>query len=111
MFDKNLEDPEFVKIFRDENQHNDKLDEKLTHVEEIVHDYVEKFGAEHVQRQSDMVETMIKDYLNMLMDQEKKNGGFPDTDAMRVALFGQIAFKYEQRCQKIYQSTSMNIKR
>ena len=34
------------------------------------------------------------------------NGGFPDTESMKVALFGQIAFMYEQECQGIYKTTS-----
>mmetsp|Transcript_14248 Transcript_14248/g.24243 ORF Transcript_14248/g.24243 Transcript_14248/m.24243 type:complete len:87 (-) Transcript_14248:63-323(-) len=56
-----------------------------------------------------MVERLVGDYINSLVGKEQTNGGFPDTNAMRVALFGQIAFKYEQRCQEIYKSTSEKI--
>ena len=43
-----------------------------------------------------MMLQLIEDYIEKLSENEKKNGGFPDTEAMRVALFGQVAFRYEQ---------------
>ena len=49
-----------------------------------------------------MIKKLVDDYVAELVKKEKTNGGFPDTDSMRVALFGQVAFKYEQECQEIY---------
>ena len=40
--------------------------------------------------------------MDNLKEKELLNGGFPDTDSMRIALFGQVAFRYEQECQEIY---------
>ena len=49
---------------------------------------------------------MVSDYIANLKKKEKMNGGFPDTESMKVALFGQIAFMYEQKCQDIYKTIS-----
>jgi hypothetical protein len=42
-----------------------------------------------------MMKQLVDDYIKKLSEKEKLNKGFPDTEAMRVALFGQVAFKYE----------------
>ena len=41
---------------------------------------------------------LVSEFIDKLKKIETKNGGFPDTEAMRTALFGQIAFRYEQEC-------------
>jgi len=49
-----------------------------------------------------MYKNLVDEYFGVLKEKEGKNDGFPDTDEMKIAIFGQIAFKYEQECQHIY---------
>ena len=49
-----------------------------------------------------MTENLVMTYVGKLNETAKVNGGFPDTEAMRIALFGQVAFQYEQNCNEIY---------
>jgi len=35
-----------------------------------------------------MMEETVDEYVDKLLAKEQNNGGFPDTEAMRVALFG-----------------------
>ena len=56
-----------------------------------------------------MVKELVDQYVKSLKKLAAMNGGFPDTEAMRTALFGQVAFKYEQKCQKIYKLISDKI--
>ena len=60
------------------------------------------FAQIHSEYQTRMIETLVDDYMDNLKEKELLNGGFPDTDSMRIALFGQVAFRYEQECQEIY---------
>lgn len=53
-----------------------------------------------------MMNRIVDDFVAVLEQKAKLNGGFPDTESMRTALFGQVAFKYEQGCQAIYKATS-----
>jgi len=53
-----------------------------------------------------MVKELVNEYVDRLEAKAQLNGGFPDTQAMRIALFGQVAFQYEQRCQSNYKSAS-----
>ena len=56
-----------------------------------------------------MLKDLLKNFTGMLIKKEEKNHGFPDTQAMRTALFGQVAFRYEQEIQKIYNEVSKDI--
>ena len=56
-----------------------------------------------------MVKEIVNEYVDRLEAKAQLNGGFPDTQAMRIALFGQVAFQYEQRCQSNYKSVSDQI--
>jgi len=56
----------------------------------------------HMEKQTKMEEELVESYLNFLTDKEKLNGGFPDTEVMKTALNGQVAFQYEQKCTDIY---------
>lgn len=56
-----------------------------------------------------MAERIVNEFITKLKEKEQKNGRFPDTQSMRTALFGQVAFKYEQECQAIYKSVSDQI--
>ena len=42
-----------------------------------------------------MMHEVVDDYMKTLSQNEALNGGYPDTEAMQVALFGQVAFIYE----------------
>jgi hypothetical protein len=55
-----------------------------------------------MEKQTKMEEELVESYLNFLTDKEKLNGGFPDTEVMKTALNGQVAFQYEQKCTDIY---------
>lgn len=48
------------------------------------------------------MEKLVKAQIKILKDLAAKNGGFPDTHSMQVALFAQLAFKYTQKSQRIY---------
>ena len=106
IFDKNIESPDFIKIFKDKNGYQPSLDEKLVNAQKIVQEKVGVFAQVHSEQQTKMIEDLVNDYVDNLISKEKTNGGFPDTEAMRVALFGQVAFKFEQRCQEIYKKAS-----
>ena len=56
-----------------------------------------------------MVEELVNEYFYQLVDKEHSNGGFPDTQAMRDAIFDQVAFQYEQRSQRNYNNLSAQI--
>ena len=51
-----------------------------------------------------MINKIVDDFLKNLEEKEKTNEGFPNTESMKIALFGQLAFKYEQDCQDIYKT-------
>jgi hypothetical protein len=53
------------------------------------------FAEVHSVMQTNLVKTLDEEFMNNLIEKEKLNGGFPDTESMRIALFGQLAFKYE----------------
>ena len=53
-----------------------------------------------------MVEKLVMSYIDKLQNKAQLNGGFPDTEAMHIALFGQVAFQYEQNCNEIYKEIS-----
>jgi len=56
---------------------------------------IEDFRRKHRERESKMLKELLKKFTDMLIEKEQSNGGFPDTQAMRTALFGQLAFRYE----------------
>jgi len=70
--------------------------------QDIVEEYLEHFKVLHALEQGKSMDKLMKHYLKNLKEKEKLNGGFPDTDAMKIALFGQVAFKFEQSCQDVY---------
>lgn len=60
------------------------------------------FADLHSVYQTDLVKKLVNEFIINLEVKENLNGGFPDTDSMRIALFGQLAFQYEQDCQTNY---------
>jgi hypothetical protein len=102
IFDKNLESPDFIEIFKSDDSYQPALDAKLIATQKIVEEKVGFFAQIHAEYQTAMLEKLVEDYMSNLIEKEKTNGGFPDTESMRIALFGQIAFRYEQECQDIY---------
>ena len=70
--------------------------------QKIVEEKVGFFAEIHSEYQTKMITDLVDSYLADLKEKELMNGGFPDTDSMRIALFGQVAFRYEQKCQEIY---------
>jgi len=109
IFDRNLASKEFVDIFRTEENYSASLDEKANETAKIVDKKTMDFIQDHVERQTKMVRELVDQYVKSLKKLAAMNGGFPDTEAMRTALFGQVAFKYEQKCQKIYKLISDKI--
>lgn len=106
IFDRNLASKEFLNIFRTEDEYSESLDEKAAIVSKIVDQQEIDFATDHIDQQTKLVNKLVKDYVATLRKLAKSNEGFPDTEAMRVALFGQVAFKYEQKCQRIYSKIS-----
>lgn len=52
------------------------------------------------------LDLVIKNFMKKLNANNKLNKGYPDTEAMRITLFGQCAFHYEQACQDVYKRVS-----
>lgn len=102
IFDKNLESAEFIEIFKSDDSYQPALDNKLVATQKIVEEKVGFFAEIHSEYQTKMITDLVDSYLADLKEKELMNGGFPDTDSMRIALFGQVAFRYEQKCQEIY---------
>ena len=102
IFDKNLESADFIEIFKSDDSYQPALDNKLVATQKIVEEKVAFFAEIHSEYQTNMMAKLVDDYLTDLKEKELMNGGFPDTDSMRIALFGQVAFRYEQKCQEIY---------
>ena len=109
IFDKNLESPEFIDIFRSDDSYQPALDNKLAATQKIVEEKVGFFAQVHSEYQTTKMQHIVEDYLIDLKEKEDLNGGFPDTESMRIALFGQVAFKYEQECQEIYKTIKTKI--
>jgi hypothetical protein len=61
----------------------------------IVEQKVVDFAELHSVYQTNLIKNLVKNFMKNLYEKEKLNGGFPDTESMRIALFGQLAFKYE----------------
>ena len=95
IFDRNLKDSEFIEIFKSEDAYQPVLDKKLVATQHIVEEKHKFFEQAHKEYQTAMVEKLLKSYIQKLQDNEILNGGYPDTDSMKIAIFGQIAFKYE----------------
>lgn len=72
----------------------------------MVQEKIRLFSEKHQEQESEMLKDLLADFKATLLEKEKKNGGFPDTEAMRTALFGQLAFQYEQKIQDIYKDLS-----
>ena len=102
IFDKNLESANFMEIFKSDNKYQPALDSKLEATQKIVEEKVGFFAQIHAEYQTSMVKKLVETYISTLKEKAKSNGGFPDTDSMKIALFGQVAFRYEQECQSIY---------
>ena len=96
VFDKSLEQPEFVDLFENDAPYQQQLDTKLLITYELVEKKIEKFRERHREEESKMLDKLLIKFTGMLKDKAKHNKGFPDTEAMRTALFGQLAFRYEQ---------------
>ena len=76
---------------------------------ELVEKKIEKFRARHREEEEIMLGETLANFTTMLRDKEASNTGFPDTPAMRTALFGQLAFRYEQGIQAVYKRVSEEI--
>ena len=98
IFDRSLASKEFIDIFRIDENTSELLDKRAQETAKIVDQKVMDFMHLHIEKQTTMVKDLVKKYVDGLKKLEQMNGGFPDTEAMRTALFGQIAFKYEQKC-------------
>jgi hypothetical protein len=46
------------------------------------------FAEVHSEYQTTLVNKLVNEFITNLELKEKLNGGFPDTDSMRIALFG-----------------------
>lgn len=102
IFDRNLADKDFVKIFKTEEEYSESLDASNTAIRKIVDQKILDFAQDHIDAQTQSVEKLVKAQIKILKDLAAKNGGFPDTHSMQVALFAQLAFKYTQKSQRIY---------
>ena len=106
IFDRNLESKDFLEIFESDDNYQPALDTKLIQAQSIVEKKVKEFGKMHSKAQTDNTKKIVNKYVGDLKKKADQNGGFPDTESMKTALFGQVAFLYEQQCQDIYKNTS-----
>ena len=102
IFNRNLESKDFIEIFKSEDAYQPSLDAKLLSAQHIVEENVRSFADIHSVKQTHLIDDLVDDFTTNLHTKEKTNGGFPDTESMKIALFGQLAFSYEQDCQDIY---------
>ena len=90
-----MSSPEFVSLFENDAPYQEKLDAKLLLTYEHVEQKIAQFKVRHQEEEQKMLDQLLSDFISTLKKKEKDNKGFPDTPAMRTALFGQIAFAYE----------------
>lgn len=109
LFEQNLDSPDFIAIFASKDNTSPALGTELLKSQEIVDREVKKFNEMHTKEQTKMAERIVGEFITKLQNKERFNGRFPDTESMRTALFGQVAFKYEQECQAIYKKVSDQI--
>lgn len=109
VFDKSLESEEFIDLFENDAPYQEQLDAKLLITYELVEEKIEKFRMRHREEEEIMLKETLKNFTTMLQERENSNKGFPDTPAMRTALFGQLAFRYEQGIQDVYKKVSEEI--
>lgn len=88
IFNKNLESADFIEIFKSEDAYQPALDAKLLSAQHIVEEQVMFFAEVHSEYQTTLVNKLVNEFITNLELKEKLNGGFPDTDSMRIALFG-----------------------
>lgn len=106
-----MNSPDFVEVFASQDHADMALGKELLAAQDIVDTEVAKFADQHRNNQTAMMEGLVNEYVDTLITVSADNGGFPDTEAMRIALFGQVAFRYEQDCQKGYKDISEEILR
>ena len=109
IFNKNLESKDFIEIFKSEDAYQPSLDAKLLSAQHIVEENVKAFADIHSVKQTHLIDNLVDDFTENLKRKETTNGGFPDTESMKIALFGQLAFTYEQDCQDIYKRTQTQV--
>ena len=50
------------------------------------------FAEVHSVYQTKLIDVLVDKFMENLEIKDKLNGGFPDTESMKIALFGQLAF-------------------
>lgn len=109
IFDRNLESKKFMEVFRNKKNYDETLDEILTKAQHIVEEQVDHFSLLHALEQTKHIDELVDRYVTNLHQKARMNGGFPNTKAMKNALFGQVAFRYEQNCEKLYRKIADKI--
>jgi len=66
VFDKSLESPEFVKLFKDDTPYQAALDTKLLLVYHLVQVKIKEFSEKHQEEESKMLKDLIDEFKTML---------------------------------------------